>query len=109
MEASLMEIVRSLNRSWIYNAYFSLYRPIHPGGKVQGKSPDTVRKSMRTTVRFLNLRDLCLGLARSLHGDLKWRGVHSNVRAVVKDLTCTGSRPNGCYMKSQYLYLSNSL
>ena len=26
-----MEIVRSVNRSWIYDSYFSLYRPIHPG------------------------------------------------------------------------------
>jgi len=34
-----------------------------------------------------------LGLTRSLHGDLKWRGVHANRRAVVKDLTHTGSRP----------------
>src|SRR6218665_3174980 len=31
MEAGLMEIVRSLNRSWIYDTYFSLYRAIHPG------------------------------------------------------------------------------
>jgi len=30
-EAGLMEIVRSVNRSWIYDSYFSLYRPIHPG------------------------------------------------------------------------------
>ena len=33
MEAGLMEIVRSLNRNWIFYTYFSLYRPIHPGGK----------------------------------------------------------------------------
>jgi len=37
MEAELMEIVRSLNRSWIYNTYFSLYRAIHPGEKFGGK------------------------------------------------------------------------
>jgi len=36
MEAGLMEIVRSVNRSWIYDSYFSLYRPIHPGGNVRG-------------------------------------------------------------------------
>src|SRR6218665_545568 len=38
MEAGLMEIVRSLNRSWIYDTYFSLglHRAIHPGGKVRG-------------------------------------------------------------------------
>ena len=35
-EAGLMEIVRSVNRSWIYDSYFSLYRPIHPGGKCPG-------------------------------------------------------------------------
>src|SRR6218665_498775 len=31
MEVGLMEIVQSVNRSWIYDSYFSLYRPIHPG------------------------------------------------------------------------------
>ena len=31
-----MEIVRSLNRSWIYDTYFSLYRAIQPGGKSGG-------------------------------------------------------------------------
>ena len=36
MEVGLMEIVRSVNRSWIYDSHFSLYRPIHPGG---GKCP----------------------------------------------------------------------
>ena len=40
-----MEIVRSLNRSWNYDTYFSLYRPIHSGeksgGNVRGKCPDT--------------------------------------------------------------------
>ena len=36
MEAGLTEIVRSVNRSWIYDGYFSLYRPIHPGGNVRG-------------------------------------------------------------------------
>src|SRR6218665_1141016 len=43
MEDGLMEIVRSLNRSWIYDTYFSLYRAtcIHPGGKFGGKYPDT--------------------------------------------------------------------
>ena len=37
MEAGLMEIVQPLNRSWIYDTYFSLCRAIHPGGKVRGK------------------------------------------------------------------------
>jgi len=42
-----MEIVRSLNRNWIDDAYFSLYRPIHPGEKSGGemsggKCPDTL-------------------------------------------------------------------
>src|SRR6218665_3263311 len=43
MEAGLMEIVRSLNSSWIYDTYFSLYRAIHPG-KSRGKSSDTILK-----------------------------------------------------------------
>src|SRR6218665_1139965 len=38
MEAGLMEIVRSLNRSRIYDTYFSLYRAIHPGEK-SGECP----------------------------------------------------------------------
>jgi len=29
MEAGLMELVRSLNRTWIYETYFSLHRPIN--------------------------------------------------------------------------------
>ena len=44
-------------------------------------------ESVRIAVRFPMLayfRNLNLGLARSLHGDTKWRGVHSNGRAVVK-------------------------
>ena len=36
-----MEIVLPVNRSWIYDSYFSLYRPIHPGGNVRGNCPDT--------------------------------------------------------------------
>jgi len=35
MEAGLMEIIWSLNRSGIYDTYFSLNRAIHPGGKVR--------------------------------------------------------------------------
>ena len=31
-----MEIVWSLNRSWIYDTYFSLYRAIH---SIRGESP----------------------------------------------------------------------
>jgi len=37
MEAGLMEIVWSLNRSWIYDTYFGLYRAIHPEEKSGGK------------------------------------------------------------------------
>src|SRR6218665_4199975 len=36
-EVGLMETVRSVNRSWIYDSYFSLYRPIYPGGNVHGE------------------------------------------------------------------------
>jgi len=36
MEAGLMEIVRSVNISWIYDTYFSLYRANHPGKKSGG-------------------------------------------------------------------------
>src|SRR6218665_2086970 len=36
MELGLIDIVRSVNRSWIYDTYFSLYRAFHPGGKVRG-------------------------------------------------------------------------
>src|SRR6218665_511666 len=39
MEVGLMEIVRSVNRSWIYDTKFSLYRAFHPGGIVRGKCP----------------------------------------------------------------------
>src|SRR5205809_7221245 len=65
----------------------------------------------------LLIRDLNLGLGRSLHGDHKWRGVHSNGRAVVKDLTrsihCIMSRVEAIYGRyrktaSRYI-LANSL
>ena len=36
MTVGLMEIVRSVNRSWIYDTQFSLYRAFHPGGKSGG-------------------------------------------------------------------------
>ena len=32
----LMETVQSLNRNWIDDTYFSLYRPIRPGEKSEG-------------------------------------------------------------------------
>src|SRR6218665_3926508 len=41
LEAGLMVIVRSLNRSWIYDTYLSLYRAIHPGEKSGRKCLDT--------------------------------------------------------------------
>jgi|SRR6218665_1266557 len=37
MEVELMEIVRSVNVSWIDDTYFSLYRAFHPGGKSGGR------------------------------------------------------------------------
>jgi len=44
LEAGLMRIVRSVNRSWTESTYFSLCRPIHQrksGGKCPwGKCPD---------------------------------------------------------------------
>jgi len=39
MEAGLMEIVLLVNRSWIDDAYFSLYKSIHPGEKSGRKCP----------------------------------------------------------------------
>jgi len=42
MEVGLMDIVRSVNRSWIYDSYFSLYRPIHPGEMSGVNCPNTV-------------------------------------------------------------------
>src|SRR5688572_5999271 len=61
-----------------------------------GTSPTRQRRHLATLVRaayvaiiesvrmLAYFRNLNLGLARSLHGDTKWRGVHSNSRAVVK-------------------------
>ena len=57
-----MEIVRSVNRSWAYDSYFSLYRPIHPGemsgGNVRGEMsevncPNALQKSLRAVEPFL--------------------------------------------------------
>src|SRR6218665_2198059 len=42
MEAGLMKLVQSLNRSWTYDSYFSLHRPIHRKGKVRGKCSGTI-------------------------------------------------------------------
>ena len=43
-----MKIVRSVNRSWIYDSYFSLHRPIHPGemsgGEMSGGLSEYRRK-----------------------------------------------------------------
>src|SRR6218665_3956350 len=56
MEAGMMEIVRSLNRSWIYDTYFSLYRlelfirEKCPGRKCPGgnvRIPHTCRSMMK--------------------------------------------------------------
>jgi len=55
-----MEIVRSVNRSWIYDSYFSLYRPIHPGGNVRGEN---VRGHCPNTV----IRPSCVWLS-----DVSW-------------------------------------
>jgi len=52
MDAGLMEIVLSLNRSWIYDTYFSLYRPIHTGEKSGGKCPDTDSYISVTTIEI---------------------------------------------------------
>jgi len=54
MEAGLVEIVRSLNRSWIYDTYFSLYRGIRPGEKSGRRCPDT---------QFLQATYMHIGLA----------------------------------------------
>jgi len=42
MEEGLMEIVQALNRNWIYDSYFSLYRDIRPGEVTGGNCPDTI-------------------------------------------------------------------
>ena len=51
-----MEIVMSVNRSWIDDAYFNLYRPIHPGensgGNVRGKCPNTYQAYSTAIVQF---------------------------------------------------------
>src|SRR6218665_633874 len=51
MEAGPMEIVRSLNRSWIYDTHFSLYTPIHPGESSgecsREECPDTINLILR--------------------------------------------------------------
>jgi len=66
---------------------------------------------MRTAVRFLmaaHLRDLSLWLARSFARDLKWRGVHSKGRAVVKEgvglSPAQGLRQMHCYVEPEFLY-----
>ena len=58
-----MEIVRSLNISWIYDTYFSLFRPIHSGEKVRGemsggKCPDTDVKCHVTDARVYDMHAL---------------------------------------------------
>jgi len=39
-----MEVAQSVNRSWICESYFSLYRPIHPGEMSGGNCPNTDKK-----------------------------------------------------------------
>jgi len=50
MEAGLMEIVRSLNRSWIYDTYFSLYRAIHPEKAQRKKCPEEMSGYPKPTI-----------------------------------------------------------
>ena len=53
-----MEIMLSVNRSWIDDAYFSLYRPIHPGknsggGEMSGGNcPNTMLRFLRLHIEF---------------------------------------------------------
>ena len=56
MEAGLLEIVRSLNRSWIDDdTYFSLYRAIHPGKSSGGKCPGGDVRIPVNTVRVMTI------------------------------------------------------
>src|SRR6218665_718635 len=69
MEAGLMEIVRSLNRSWIYNTYFSLYRAIHPGRNVRGEMSgyrffDVVQYKWRNMMRCRNMKGISRAVTR---------------------------------------------
>jgi len=52
MEVGLTEIVRSVNRSWIHDTWFSLYRAFHPGGKVRGGMSDEMSGYHRISVQF---------------------------------------------------------
>jgi len=53
-----MEIIRSLNRSWIYDTYLSLYEAIHPGEKSGGKCPgENVRGEMSRYANYRRCRD----------------------------------------------------
>jgi|SRR6218665_2380557 len=70
-----MEIIRSLNRSWIDDTHFSLYRPIHPKGKVRGKCPrekctDTLDRVNKTS-KFLQSKDVDILGAMDLLESLK--------------------------------------
>jgi len=80
-----------------------LTSPVIYIGKSVG-SCASVKESMRSAVRFpmtADFRDLNLGLARSFAGDLKWRGIHSNGRAVVK--VCHPHRVEAKYIAIQNL------
>ena len=59
MKAGLLEIVRSLNRSWIYDTYFSLCRAIHPGRKSgRGKCPGWEMFGYHKTYSMQNWRGM---------------------------------------------------
>ena len=69
-----MEIVRSVNRSWIYDSYASLYRPIHPGEMSRGNCPNTifdykacVSKSYLVTLILLKVMRVSGWLARTCY------------------------------------------
>ena len=68
-----MEIVRSVNRSWGYDSYFGLYRPIHPGGNV--------RREMSGELSEYRFYELFVYTRAALitHGDAQCNGVSRKI------------------------------
>jgi len=79
MEAVLMNIVRSVNRSWIYDSYFSLYRPIHLGelswGNVRRNCPNTILSRVYncTNQWFYISRSVCENKMRKTSENFGWK------------------------------------
>ena len=85
METGLMEIVRSLNRSWTYDTYFSLYIAtcIHPGGKVRGEMSGYRFKHLMCMLGPIHNYYPCIHIGYSVREEICNRPISHSINLLV--------------------------